>query len=1115
MSRSPSIDSGGEVRVNARVQLATVFTALNSRLRAMRRRITAGVAVGLTIRAGLSVLLVFVSLREFLLQPGYYVYADQFWSILPSLPSSQAYTPLLVEGGRVSVVSFPQFTRDIISWPSVVLGTSLPSYQLTIRAFVFFSFLLFVLLCWVLAELILRELVRRTSFRPSPIVKLLIEVFVVVCAYCNFLSIQLNADGGTLSDGLILVVLSVCIFLAATQTGWTPSFAIAFSLCFILFLDPDYYVAAVVAIFLTAVVAGAVDRHLRRHVATVIVPLALSLPILLYVIEGLALTGPPGSLSSARSIQDAAGLSRNLNFWSATNLYGYAWSTVVFAPPSILQHQSQLSTMPGWGTPTSLLLPGGSLTTVWLVSDSALPLMAFLSLLAHRRYGSITHSAGLVAVLGVILALYSQIPPVYDTLSLVTGLPVVGQAIGTSLAVPDHLLVIVCAAYLVMAPVTLFSLAEWAHAPMIEREPPVVATRSGRWLRNRARSSGGVRRLSFQVCALIAVAALLFSGWQALDGSFYPARADNSTFEGNGVPSTGAFSPFTVDNETLAAYHFMFSNGSNFNVYWPIGFGIGMSGTRVGLLSVPMPDFATLLASGEFASVQPYLLAHGVRYVVDQAINNSTRQFYIPNIIPSQYDSNPYLYYFGLKGFSSVSTALSEVPGLHLALGLSSIEVFEVTGDPGLIYQANLLVNYPLSASEDAATYGVFQQLGYRVAISGASSVGLPLSYGGSGPGINILTPSNLSADYFSSTAFPSAQLPTYLPDPLEGIRYSANTSTLSENSTWQQNQSMGQYNVNVSGFVFTNWAGAYNVSIHESDLSLYSARGASFTLNYGGPATYDARGIQVLTRALPIATGMAGELSLSDPGSAEISSTFVAENATSKATLAFVTKSLPASSTPVALKMSDIIPNGTQYFTYRLGGKFTGFLNISYYNVSILVVPLLSSTAAPLGGYLSLENVTLPISNQTMPMTVLASGSGTINGMPLNATTPGPIDVGKVSGLVVNGTASVYCVLSAPATNLSGLAGAYVVYNGGDAVGILLSAGGHLYAPMSTNFGTNLYVLPRVESYTLVAPSIQALEDVYPVAVLYLGVLLVISFSSARAKIRRTVLALLSRGGS
>jgi hypothetical protein len=1042
------------------------------------------------VKAALSVLLVCVSLRGFLFVPGYYLYADQFWSINPSFGNSDTLVPLLFTGsGRVSAYPLPQFTRDIISWPSVVFQAVSPNYEAYTRVFFAYTFLIFVLLCWAFAGLLCRTIQRVAGWKLDRSSRWMVEGFVVLAAYANFLTIDYNADGGTVSDSLILIGLAVALLISATRSDLRGALALGLILCLILLLDPDYYIIGIFGIVVCAGLAGVVEGSLLRRGRMVGTGILLSIPVLAFVFEGLVLVGAPGSLSSTRAIAQGHALARNLSAWSAISLYGFSWSTVTLAPPSLALGGAAPSTLPGWGSPTILVLPPGALTTIWLLTASFLPLMAIAALLLPRKVSSLTLPIAGATLAGLLFSFYTSSTTLYQLLTSAATIPLVGPAIGTTFAVPDHMMILGAAGYLVLAPATLhFLLSRLSHPTVAASadEQLIPFTALGAIERRYAGFRPRTHTMISAAVAFVAIAIVVLAGWQSLNGTFYPARADNSTFAGNGVPSIGAFSPFPVSAPVLETYSYLVDQGGGFNIYWPVGYGIGFDRFRPFEPGVDLTDLRGLIAFDLPQDLWPYLVAHSVRYIV---VQNQTgpEQFYTPIAIPAVYHDNPYLYYFGLQNYSQVVAFLAATPGLRLAFTVTGISVFEVEGSPQLEYSASILLNTPVTAAMEPETYGLFQSIGHGVALVDTGGYGVDVTYGGPGPGVAVLTPENLSSGYLDNPGLTNATLPISLLSPSEGTRYVANSSSLPSRTPWYQNHTLGMFNENVSGYYFSNWAGNYTAEISKGTISIFSATGATFTLDYGGPATYASTGLSVRGTALPIEANLAASLTMSAPTESKVTATFIAVNQTTNSTLAEVVSQPAPSDGAYLLSTSQTIPNGTEYFAYRLGGYIQGYLNISYYTVALGVLPLNSSGLGPFGNALDLSNTSFGIANPGEVVNVLAVGRGTINGVPANSSTPTFSALGMVGSLAISGSVAILGVVLSHNESLFKMEGFYLVYNGAEASSVLAEMDGNVFSPITSNYGTNLYILPGPGNYSMVAPALEDLQAAYPFVVGYI----------------------------
>jgi hypothetical protein len=1052
---------------------------LDSLKRAPQKRLAKVVAFEVTV----SVLLLVISLRSFVFAPGYFVYADQFWMLRSNLPNSETFVPLLFTSGRVTPSYFFQFTRDFLSWPSIAILALAPSYQAAIRSFVLYTFVLYVGLAWITSETLVRALEVRTRYIVTLRSREFVKFAFVVAAFTNFVAIQYNADGGTLSDGLILLILVLEVVIFFGRVGLRESLTVGGLLGITLLLDPDYFLLSLIALGCIALVSACVQGQFVARMRGYVVALAVSLPVLLFVLEGIVVTSPPVVTTLYRPISDALELSHNLNVYTALSLTGYGWPTATMGPPSILW-SGPISTQHAIGSPTNVLAPPGLVTGFWLLATMTLPILAFGTLLRSgiRKF---TMPACVMGLLGVVLALYPQNPLLYQAFAGIATLPTMGPFFGTSVAVPDHFLILVAACYLVAAPSMLFNLigSDTFH---VETSSPHPTVKAGGRVSSRLRSWTPQRRRRTQkVVAVAAVALVLFSGWQALDGSYYPARAENSTFVGNGVPNVGAYTPFTLPVGTLQAYNFLFANGTGFNVYWPVGYGVALDGFRTSVPSISVPGFRLLLSQDLPADVSPYLASHGVRYVVVQNQSTWASQFYVPSAVVYQYHSNPYLYYFGLPSYASVVQFFNSTPGLTPAFFARGLTIFQVQGSPDLTYRSSLLLNFPTYTGLVPTTYGLFSTLNVSVALTNTSGAGATASFGESGAPLTVLTPQNLATAYLPNAILGQRNLTSPLETLTPGIRYVANTTTVPGSASWGQNSSQGQFNVDKAGFVFTNWGGNFTAKFANGFISLYSASGSTVSLNFGGPATPAAPGVVVPPGPMAYLTTFGGSLSLSNPSRATVGMTFVAINQSDPDALAFSNYNLKASPSGEAVSVANPLPNRTQSFTYRLGGSFVGYMNISYYNLTVIPQPLHTDSSLPFGAYVSVVNTSLALRRGSQAAYLFASGNGTVNNIPIDGRSFADYRVASGGLLVTSGSVNIAALVITYGTNLTTLSGYYATYNGAFSSSVLVQYGNELIAPISSDYGSNLYILPGPGGFAYVAPSLVYLELAY---VLVLG---------------------------
>jgi hypothetical protein len=1078
----------------------------------------------------LSIVMSFLSIGTFVMSNGYYTYSDQTWPLEPYLPSSGNYVgSMIYSSGRLAPNYIFQFTRGIISWPWVVISALSPSYEVSVRAFLFYTFMLFFAAAWITAEIVTRALEEYRQTRVSALKREVYKLSIVIMLAANLVSIQYNVDGGTFSDGLILLCV-VCEAIIVAQWSRRNSSIIALGvlLSLTLLLDPDYFLISLIVVAFVAMVTGIIQGHVLQKAKVVLTSTALSLPVLAFTLAGLYLTSSPAGLGSYRSVDQASGwISSNMSFQSAFLLYGYGWSTITYAPPTILFNSGNLSSLPVIGSPANILLPPDILSAFWFLALLALPITAISSLfISQGRRLSIPFV--LLAILGILLAQYPHIPWLYGTFVDIGGLPFVGLAISTSLAVPDHLLIIVASAYVLAASLTLFLLIEssagsppttssfrfirfsvtWRAKPvrvMHARRCDLVlggnTNHSPTLLEVKFRADSFTRHRLRTILAISMVALVVLSGWQAFNGSYFPARANSDTFQGNGVPDQGAYSPFDVTSDTLKAYDKIFSNGTDFNVYWPVGDGIGLQGQMGRSPSVNLPGLPFLISSGFRHDVANYLVTHGVRYLVVQNLSLISVPTYYPSRTAAQ---DPYLFYFGLPTFEAVTQFLGNTSGLFVFYHSRATDVYEVSGTPGLTYDASILLNSPTEAGVLSTSYQLFHDIGTSVAISSSSGLGLPVGVGFSpNDVVSIITPTNLTTEWLKNQANTSTghlNVSSFNSKP--GIVYFSNSSLHQGADSWIQNNSLGQYNHEVDGFDFTDWQGEANISFTNGGISMYSRMGADITLNYGGPATtFAPYGVPVQSAGTVQETHLSAAVSVTQPAQSKVVASFSAVNLSGGAGTAFLSYTASVSGAMAQFKVSNIVPNGSQYFTYRLGGEFVGYMNISYYNISLEnSLGTVMSDLVPFGTYAQLGNTTVSWPESFQSLAIIIRGNGTVNGVPINSHDFESVNLASVTRLLLNGKLQVGGAVGFSDMNYSTTNNHIVVYNGAFASCLkLVFNGSQVINPGATVYDTNMYVLPGAGNYSFSIISMSYLNAFYIVIVAYMVSLCLVGLTIQR----------------
>src|SRR5207245_27843 len=180
-----------------------------------------------------------------------------------------------------------------------------------------------------------------------------------------------------------------------------------------------------------------------------------------------------------------------------------------------------------------ILLPVGALTTLWVFATWVVPALAFGSNLSSR-FRKLTLPISCVAISGLLFTQPSIFPYPFLLATQLRMTPVIGGALVTFLAIPDHALVVLAIAYTMLASVGIYCILS---RDLFSNFTGFIRGSSRPRL---SRTQHSNLRRSMPI--LILILLLVFQGWQFFSGSFYPSGyvwGDS----GNGVSTVGAFTP--------------------------------------------------------------------------------------------------------------------------------------------------------------------------------------------------------------------------------------------------------------------------------------------------------------------------------------------------------------------------------------------------------------------------------------------------------------------------------------------------------------------------------------------------------------------------------------------
>ena len=1017
-----------------------------------------------------------VTLRVFLFQPGAYVYADQFWGVLPNLPNTEAPVLLISNlGGRVYISYLFQFTRDLISWPYLIVSSFLP-YAEALRLFILLSFVGNLLLAWYFSSILVEVLLEGTKKVMSVRGKELFKFLVVILVFCNLFVINLNADGGTFSDSVIFLLTCISISLLFKKRNASAFLSIGVMLGVIVLLDPDYYPISILGLLIVSFSMVLLNHKKLSNFINVLKAILISIPF--YLLVQIAILVLNGSFGAYRQISIPASLSNNLNPLFEWGLVGNSWTNITFVSPSILFSPGPIQDATALGQPTILLLLPGLLSLTWLGAVWSIPLISSFSPI-FRSTRWITLPTAILMVLGILLSQYAHLGPLLTLLVYMGYIPYLGNSISTVFAIPDHLMMLIAISFIFLYSAFFFNIlsirtnesilsSNFAHIPF-----------------------KGWKIYGFKVAKSMAIVLLvsivIFSGWQAFDGSFYPARPDNSYFDGNGVVDIGGMAPVNLNNYTIQAYDYLFNNGSNFNVYWPIGGGIALNAYYIGSPSANVSELPFLLSHGYFYDVAPYLRSISIRYIVVQNQSMQYPQMYMPDIIHTNYNNNQFLYYFGLESYWQVLNALNSVPGVQLCFENPVLEIFKVMGSGNLFYNANIIINYTAAKDFVGPAIGSFSAMGLLPTI--ANDYGLNVSDNFSSE--TTLIPPNTYLNYFKITNGTK----WHFFNNYSGLNNSDNVMinqplNNSIDASWIQSHSNNQFNRAVQGYFVTDWGGEVNVSVVNGTFTLFSKNGSLSTIEYGGATTSDAPGIPVQNSTIPYAVKFSAVLSGNiNPADSFLYIQSVGIGTNGQSTI-FQQQNVFISSNSKEVNTSFILPSFTKYFTVRIGGDFHGEFTLSNYNITIM--PLFVSSNLPFGVGMYLMNGTISLPLENSDVYIYLKGNGKLNTIYENLPSYTWYKLNSRWPILITGNFTIGDIMSFNGGGLAKYKSNYVQYNGGGSSILLLKSGIDIYKPIVVENSYNIYNVGNSSNrtYEVISPLAEWFEAAYFAIVGYIAII-------------------------
>lgn len=872
----------------------------------------------------------------YILGNGYYSYSDFFWPLSKnfyptsafsygiglSTPFSGTYAPLL-------------YTDDVVSWPWLILRIIFTSNINVEKSLVIYTFIVILILSYLFSEVLINYLENRTGETLNFLKRELLCFFIVILIFSNFTMMNYTVDGGTFTDSIIFILIAIEILLAISPgSDLRYSSMIGALLSLSLFLDPDYFVLSVIAILIVMLASRIVYKTpiIRRFSFS----LLLSLPVLVYLFYLLSITSSSlGGVAYSRpfNLTYFIDYSSHMSPWRSLMLIGHNWSTLTFAPPSILFSKGNISQVRYLGSgPPQVLLPPGIVTTLWMACIAIIPILAFASLYFRRtRRIAIPVVACLLSFFAITQFHYSSF--LLDLLLQISSLPLIGSYIGTSFGLPGHFMDIMAITYVILLPIFLFNI-------MIGRDNSIEIYRKKEFKFIKKKLSSwysAIYRKRKVIIVLLAFTVVIFANWQAFNGSYYPSRSSWGTLPGNGIPNKGPFTPFNFPKGTQVAYNFLANQNGAFNQYWPTG------------PSVPSPQPHQI----------PSNVQGGAEYLFSDHLINDGISFLRSNNVSFVTVENEsaidLMNTWGNMSYSSVVSCLISTGQFSYAFNTTNITILKLKNPSPIAEKNSYLFSLGALNDEQSTLYGFLPTL----LKANFSLLSKNFEY----PTIDI---NSLNS---SINALSPAYL-LYLSMSPQIVKF--------QNLTFNVNPS-SQENIGTSNFTIVNWRSNSTISVvsGNSTISVVSGNQSGlFSISYNGAMTSPSGGIYLKDHNMTSYT-LGLQFDAKTTGNLTPSLTFLSYG--NKSASMYKSVSVPISRTFNRYSYSVTIPSHSYYADFRIWGSGNG--SISLKNLGFSLGSLQTNYSTPFGSDLALNKLNLTFPKGINNSYLMFRGIGTING--------------------------------------------------------------------------------------------------------------------------------------
>lgn len=660
--------------------------------------------------------IIIISLHSYIFSNGFFDYADQYWA--PNI-----YSPQLVYISPVYHYSFLGifgYTRIFLAGIGLLLSKLFVNPVLAEKTFIIYTFVLFLVFSYILSELIYQIMRKRLSISLSWLKKEVFKTAFVIIIYSNIAIINLNVDGGTWADGLIMLFIMISIAYSIYTDSIYKSIGITgFLISASVLLDPDYFLGFILVIFISYLFIY--RKNFLYRILNSISAITLSIPVVLFILYGRVITSS-GTIFSAlaeRPIDTVFGLT-NLNIITSLLLIGHLWSTYSISSPYVLSLAGKNITTNYFGN--MVIIPRSWITYIWIISISAYPFIAILSLSIKRTFKMALPFA-VSWLIAFLLSIWWKIPVLNSIFFKLSSLPFIGSAIGTTLSLGGHymniegisetvliailifnllygkleflnvfkkggyllfsglFLIFAFDAYSTLYRISVYKISEYniiifafiiiLFTIMFNKRKQILSI-----LKNYKFSLERIKKnksLNYMFILFI-LFIVIMSGWQAFDGSFYPQRSFDGSSNGPLSTTSGPYSAIYIPQYIINACNEYTKNSSYNTIFYAPQLPNNLDNVY------EKKDINYLICNNYSSSLSTFLDFENIKYIIT-------------------YDD-----------ISNITNTLNDSGLYHWSLGPDSY-IYQNNHTLGNVYNGDLLINYSSLSEQYIFAYKILHSM--------------------------------------------------------------------------------------------------------------------------------------------------------------------------------------------------------------------------------------------------------------------------------------------------------------------------------------------------------------------------------------------------------------------